>query len=100
MLRGGTDYQSLYDLFGFQKKYTHIYNIHVIIYMYIYIYNTHIFIHTLQVEKKNTAVHSAPVPSKQSLFLFMRNFVLTNMETICTVACRDSGKTVIDAMAP
>ncbi|CAK9007918.1 unnamed protein product [Durusdinium trenchii] len=26
------------------------------------------------------------------------NFVLNNMETICTVACRDSGKTVIDAM--
>jgi len=30
--------------------------------------------------------------------LFLRNFVLNNMETICTVACRDSGKTVIDAM--
>ena len=30
--------------------------------------------------------------------LLLRNFVLNNMETICTVACRDSGKTVIDAM--
>lgn len=28
----------------------------------------------------------------------LQRFVLENMETICTVACRESGKTVIDAM--
>eukprot|EP00435_Cladocopium_sp_Y103_P013455 s1067_g3.t1 len=35
-------------------------------------------------------VDAAAVPEMP----FLRNFVLNNMETICTVACRDSGKTV------
>jgi len=35
---------------------------------------------------------------RRYLLRTLQNFVLTNMETICTVACRDSGKTVIDAM--
>lgn len=35
---------------------------------------------------------------RRFLLRTLQNFVLNNMETICTVACRDSGKTVIDAM--
>lgn len=36
---------------------------------------------------------------RRYLLRSIQSFVLENMETICTVACRDSGKTVIDAMA-
>ena len=71
--------------------------------MYIYTHtHIYIYIYIRYKLKQKTVVQkkSAPVPSKQSEEFFMRNFVLTNMETICTVACRDSGKTVIDAMAP
>eukprot|EP00441_Pelagodinium_beii_P036691 CAMPEP_0197626216 /NCGR_PEP_ID=MMETSP1338-20131121/5285_1 /TAXON_ID=43686 ORGANISM="Pelagodinium beii, Strain RCC1491" /NCGR_SAMPLE_ID=MMETSP1338 /ASSEMBLY_ACC=CAM_ASM_000754 /LENGTH=631 /DNA_ID=CAMNT_0043196739 /DNA_START=30 /DNA_END=1925 /DNA_ORIENTATION=+ len=35
---------------------------------------------------------------RRHLLLTIHRFVLENMDTICTVACRDSGKTVIDAM--
>lgn len=35
---------------------------------------------------------------RRHLLRTIHRFVLDNMETICTVACRDSGKTVIDAM--
>eukprot|EP00931_Biecheleriopsis_adriatica_P032462 TRINITY_DN18941_c0_g1_i1.p1 TRINITY_DN18941_c0_g1~~TRINITY_DN18941_c0_g1_i1.p1 ORF type:complete len:641 (-),score=136.65 TRINITY_DN18941_c0_g1_i1:141-2015(-) len=35
---------------------------------------------------------------RRQLLRILQRFVLENMETICTVACRDSGKTVIDAM--
>jgi len=35
---------------------------------------------------------------RRHLLLTLHRFVLDNMDTICTVACRDSGKTVIDAM--
>ncbi|CAJ1378394.1 unnamed protein product, partial [Effrenium voratum] len=35
---------------------------------------------------------------RRYLLRTISRFVLQNMETICTVACRDSGKTVIDAM--
>ena len=35
---------------------------------------------------------------RRYLLRTIQQFVLENMDTICTVACRDSGKTVLDAM--
>ncbi|CAE7536842.1 ALDH22A1 [Symbiodinium necroappetens] len=52
----------------------------------------------LKARKAQQLWKSSSFARRRYLLRTIQQFVLENMDTICTVACRDSGKTVLDAM--